>query len=145
MIAVAAGLVLLAGAAAAQNRNINFDMLQAARAGSEATVRALLDQGANPNSRNRFGDSALNTAARTGNLGMAKLMVERGADVNLANLARVTPLMSAAFGGHVEILKVLLVAKAHVVPTDRVEKTRWCAPARAARPASRRCSAPVWT
>ena len=45
---VAALLVLACGGAAAQDRNINFDLLQAARAGSVATVRALLDQGAEP-------------------------------------------------------------------------------------------------
>ena len=36
---VAALLVLACGGAAAQDRNINFDLLQAARAGSVATVR----------------------------------------------------------------------------------------------------------
>jgi len=61
---VAAALLLVAGSASAQQRNINFDLLQAARAGSVATSAALLDQGANPNSRNRLGDSPLNTAVR---------------------------------------------------------------------------------
>ena len=86
----------------AQQRNINFDLLQAARTGSVATTRALLDQGANPNSRNRLGDSPLNTAARNGNVELVQLLLDKGADVNLANLARVTPLMSAVYGGQTE-------------------------------------------
>ena len=54
---VAAALLLIVGSSSAQQRNINFDLLQAARSGSVATTAALLDQGANPNSRNRLGDS----------------------------------------------------------------------------------------
>ena len=37
--------------------NINAELLQAARGGSEAAVRALLDQGAAIDSRNRLGDT----------------------------------------------------------------------------------------
>src|SRR5207344_3636891 len=111
---VAALLVVACGGAAAQDRNINFDLLQAARAGSVTSVRALLDQGASPNSRNRLGDTPLNLAARSGNLALASLLLERGADVDLPNLARVTPLMSAAYGGHTEMLELLLAAKADV-------------------------------
>src|SRR5262245_28213568 len=118
-----AALAAFAVGGVAQQRNINFELLAAARAGSEATVRALLDQGASPDSRNRLGDTALNIAARDGNAALARLLVERGADVNLPNLARVTPLMSAAFGGHAEIVKLLLARKANVKPTDRVQKT----------------------
>jgi len=110
---IAAVLVLVAGSATAQQRNINFDLLQAARAGSVATTTALLDQGANPNSRNRLGDTPLNTAARNGNVELVKLLLERGADVNLPNLARVTPLMSAVYGGHAEVARLLLTARAY--------------------------------
>ena len=120
--ALAALLVLACGAPAAQDRNINFDLLQAARAGSVATVRSLLDQGASPNSRNRLGDTPLNLAARNGDLPLASLLLERGADVNQPNLARVSPLMSAAFGDHTEMLKLLLAAKADVTAVDRVQK-----------------------
>src|SRR5262249_22326328 len=122
------GLIVLTlawapAAGIAQQRNINFDLLVAARAGEEGAVRTLLDQGANPDSRDRVGDTALNIAARTGRTALARLLVERGADVDLANLARVTPLMSAAFDGHVEIMKILLERKADVAPVDRVQKT----------------------
>ena len=120
---IAAALLLFAGSALAQQRNINFDLLQAARSGSVATTIALLDQGANPNSRNRLGDTPLNTAARNGNIELVKLLLERGADVNLPNLARVTPLMSAVYGGHTDVARTLLAAKASVEPSDRMEKT----------------------
>jgi len=53
--------LLVCGAACAQvpQRNINFDLLAAARSGNVAVVASLLDQGANPNPRNRLGDTPL--------------------------------------------------------------------------------------
>ena len=101
-------MMVVCATASGQQRNINFDLLQAARSGSVGAVRTLLDEGANPNSRNRLGDTPLNTAARNGQIELVQLLIARGADVNLANLARVTPLMSAAYGGHAEIERVLI-------------------------------------
>ena len=104
---IAAGtLFVFAAGVAAQERNINFELLQAARSGSVASVRALLDQDASPNSRNRLGDTPLNTAARNGNVELVRLLLDRGADINLANLARVTPLMSAVYSGHADIARM---------------------------------------
>ena len=121
---IATAIVLLVcGTVSAQQRNINFDLLQAARTGSADQARTLLEQGANPNSRNRLGDTPLNTAARNGDVEVVKLLIARAADVNLANLARVTPLMSAVYGGHVEVARLLLATNASVEPVDRMEKT----------------------
>jgi len=77
--------------------NINAELLQAARRGSEATVRTLLDQGAAVDSRNRLGDTPLNIAAKNGHTHLGLYLIERGADVNQKDLAGVTPLMSAAY------------------------------------------------
>ena len=76
-------------AALPQTVNINADLLLAARKGSEATVRALLDQGASVNSRNRLGDTPLIIAAKNGHTSMGLMLIERGADVNIRNLAGV--------------------------------------------------------
>ena len=100
-IATAVFCVLSAGAPA-QQRNINFELLQAARSGSVATVRALLDQDASPNSRNRLGDTPLNTAARNGNTELVRLLIERGADVNLANKGGWVPLYLATDNRNIE-------------------------------------------
>ena len=43
-------MLLAASPLAIGQRNINFELLGAARSGSEASVLALLDQGANPDS-----------------------------------------------------------------------------------------------
>ena len=102
--------------------NINGEFVMAARAGRVDRTAALLQQGANVNSRNRTGDSPLNMAAEKGNLSMVELLLKAGADVDLANLAGVTPLMGAAFTGNVEILRKLLAAGARIEPLDRVKK-----------------------
>src|SRR6187402_312646 len=92
-------LAAASGTADAQKRNLNFELLTAARAGDVASVSRLLGEETNPNARNRLGDTPLNMAARQGQLDLVRLLLARGADVNQPNLARVTPLMSAAFGG----------------------------------------------
>src|SRR3954471_8037877 len=83
--------------------NINAELLQAARRGSEASVRALLDQGAAVDSRNRLGRRVLNIAAKTGQTRLGLYLIERDADVNQKDLAGVTPLMSAAYNGDLEL------------------------------------------
>src|SRR5678815_6011567 len=88
--------------------NINAELLQAARRGSEAMVRSLLDQGAAVDSRNRLGDTSLNLAAKNGHTRLGLLLIERGADVNQKDLAGVTPLMSAAYNGDLELTQALL-------------------------------------
>ena len=119
------GLVLMAGGAWGQAglQNVNSELLVAARSGRVATVTALLEQGANPDSRNRIGDTPLNTAAKKGDAAIVKLMLERGADVNLQNASGVSPLMSAAYGGHADIVKLLLAHKADPTRVDRIMKT----------------------
>src|SRR5438552_19161485 len=92
----------------AQQLNTNFDLLVAVRGGDLARAASLLDQGASSNSRNRLGDTPLNTAARNGKIEMVRLLLAHQADVELANLARVTPLTSAAYGGHDAIVRELL-------------------------------------
>src|SRR6266850_2475373 len=88
-------LCALHTAASAQQAavNINAELVQAARSGSEDTVRRLLDQGAVVDSRNRSGDTPLNIAAKNGHTRLGLLLIERGADVNQKDLAGVTPLM----------------------------------------------------
>ncbi|MDZ4074677.1 MAG: ankyrin repeat domain-containing protein [Hylemonella sp.] len=102
--------------------NVNGQYVMAARAGQVGRVAALLDGGAQVNSRDRNGDSPLNMAAAKGNEAMAEVLLKAGADVNLANLAGVTPLMGASFSGKPELVRKLLAAGARIEPLDRVKK-----------------------
>jgi uncharacterized protein len=106
-------LALAASQHAAAQRNpeqldVNAQLLAAARAGSEAAVRALLDRGADPDSRNRLGDTPLNLAARAGDVELSRTLLQRGASPDRANLAGVTPLMWAAGQGQLETVRMLL-------------------------------------
>ena len=119
-------LLLCSNAAFAQRGtadiNMNGQYVMAARAGQLGRVAALIDSGAEVNSRDRNGDTPLNMAAAKGNEAMAEVLLKAGADVNLANIAGVTPLMGAAFSGKPELVRKLLAAGARIEPLDRVKK-----------------------
>jgi uncharacterized protein len=125
----------------------------AARNGNERLISALLKQKANPNARNRVGDSPLMLAAYTGKLdavdlllaGGAKLnhegwtplhyavfaeqpdmvsrLLDKGAKVNARAPNEQTPLMLAAKNGNITIAKLLLNAKADTELKDQHGET----------------------
>jgi len=74
----------------------------AAREGDIASVRALLDAGADVNQTTEYGWTPLLTAINNRNYGLAALLIERGADVNLANKGGWTPLYLATDNRNIE-------------------------------------------
>ena len=92
-------------------------ILASRQAGNSRTVKFLLDQGADPNSMNIFGATALIAAAAADDIESVRLLLDRGADVNLRPNPGTksfswggsrTPLMWAAFQGDEALLKLLL-------------------------------------
>src|SRR5258708_22756236 len=82
-------------------------LLYAALYGDAASVKLLLDAGADPNIRNDAGASALMWAA--GDLQKVRLLVDHGADVNATSDAGRTPLLIAAGRfGNAAVVKLLL-------------------------------------
>jgi ankyrin repeat protein len=79
----------------------------AARTGSVATARVLLDAGAPVNDRAADGTSPLVVAAHSGHGALAAYLVERGADVNSAG-SGYTALHAAVIRGDVDLVKALL-------------------------------------
>src|SRR5690349_12080216 len=69
-------------------------LMHSAAFGNLATLKLLLDRGADVNARNDFGATALLWAARDPE--KARLLIERGADVNARSKQGRTPLMLAA-------------------------------------------------
>jgi hypothetical protein len=89
--------------------DITDDLLAAARKGDAATVKALLDRGANVNAKSPYGSTALFFAADHGHADVVKLLLDRGAEVNVEDtFYHSTPLTWATQKRNPEIVKALL-------------------------------------
>ncbi len=88
---------------------------EAARKGDATTVKKLLDEGVDVNTKYRYGATALSYACDRGHLEVVKVLLERGADVNVEDtFYHATPLSWAASPAmgrkpqHAEIVGLLL-------------------------------------
>jgi serine/threonine-protein phosphatase 6 regulatory ankyrin repeat subunit B len=84
------------------------NLIESARKGDTAGVKALIDKGADVNAKNKDGDTALMSASLKGHTEIVKALIEKGADVNAKDKAGWTALMSASFYGYIEIVRALL-------------------------------------
>jgi ankyrin repeat protein len=101
--------------------DLSDDLLAATRKGDLGQVKALLDKGADVNSKSPYGSTPLFFACDRGNLEVAKLLIERGADVNVEDtFYHANALSWAAQKNHYEIVKLLLDHGAKS-PADVVE------------------------
>jgi hypothetical protein len=105
-----------------------MEMAQAAFAAnphdSLAMVTALLEAGADVNSRDEYGSTALSWASYRGNKDVVKLLLEQPAiKLDQAGVDGDTALMAAAERGHAEIVEMLLNAGATVSITNEAGET----------------------
>jgi ankyrin repeat protein len=85
------------------------ELLDAARRGDLAAVRALLRAGTDPNVAQGDGLTALHVAAEKGNLEIARALIEARANVETkTRLGGYTPLHLAAQGGHLTVAQALI-------------------------------------
>jgi uncharacterized protein len=87
-------------------------LVQAAREGDIATVRALIAKRADVNETSRDGSTALLWAAYHSDLAMAQALIAAGATTNTANKYGVTPLLQASRTGATPVVQALLRAGA---------------------------------
>src|SRR5262245_8174064 len=87
-------------------------LVEAAKKGDAATVRALIAKRVDVNEPGRDGSTALLWAAYNSDLGMAQALVAAGARVNSANKYGVTPLLQASRTGAAPVVQALLRAGA---------------------------------
>ena len=107
---VVLGIALLTGSILPDDRAL----LDAAKRGDVAAVKAALKQGADPNAAQGDGLSALHLAAQQGNLEVVKLLL--GAKANVEAKTRIgdyTPLHLAAAEAHLGVVQALLAAGAN--------------------------------
>jgi len=104
------------------------EMAKAAFAGnpkdSLAMITALLKAGADVNSRDEYGSTALSWASFRGNKDLVKLLVAQpGIKLDQTNIDGHTALMTAAERGHTEIVDMLLKAGASATITNEAGET----------------------
>ncbi len=93
---------------------LNEQLLKAAKKGDIEEVRLLLEKGADVNSRNMDGWTALMLAAWNGNTETVELLLDEGADVNSKSISGWTALMFAAANGCIKTAKFLIEKGAEV-------------------------------
>ena len=87
-------------------------LIEAAKAADATAVRALVAAGADVNTAQSDGATALHWAAYLEDIDTSALLIRAGADVNRANDLGVTPLLMASTNGHAELVEALLAAGA---------------------------------
>jgi len=90
------------------------DLMREAAQGHTATVHTLLAHGADGNTRDRDGKTALMLAAFEGHTGTVQVLLANGVQVNTQDKAGATALMLAAARGHTNVVTALLAQGADV-------------------------------
>lgn len=105
-------------------KEINYrELTEAAHKGDIKSIESLLDQGANINGKDEYGDTALIKASRNGRTETVRFILDKGADVNLADKNFATPLIHAACSGWTDIVEILSNSGADLGARDSAGKT----------------------
>jgi len=95
--------------------------LAAANDGSSATVKMLLERGANPTERDNQQSTPLLAASAANDIMSIRLLLEHGADANDADSFGITPLMNAAGNNSLKAIELLLARGAAVNAVSKPE------------------------
>ena len=109
--------------ASAGSQDLNKKLLDAAEAGDTAEVQSLLREGANPNAKGGYGNTALMGAAVRGHTETVRALLEKGAEVNAKDNAGWTPLFWAAFSRRTDTVRALLEKGADVNAKNKYDDT----------------------
>ena len=85
-------------------------MMTSSQLGHVEVVRLLLGAGADKNSANKVGTTAMMTASQLGHVEVVRLLLGAGADKNLASNSGTTALMRSSQQSHVEVVRLLRAA-----------------------------------
>ena len=88
------------------------DWEAAIRDGSVERARSALNAGADINSKDRYGNTALMLAAVNGHAAIVRLLIERGADLDICAKYNLSALMLAVINGHADAVRTLVSAGA---------------------------------
>lgn len=107
---ILASLLVLVSLVSARAAEGDAPLLDAVRVGDTASVRALLGQGADVNTAEPDGTTALHWASYRDDVATVDLLLAAGADVDATNRYGVRPLSLASVGGYAATLSALLNA-----------------------------------
>ena len=96
---------------------LNRQLINAADNRDTKTVRKMLEQGADPNSRNNYGETALMEACQYGEPEMIQMLLDAKADPNVQSRDGYTALMEAACSnprGNRDVITALITAGAEL-------------------------------
>ena len=103
----------------------NGELRRAADRGDAARLAELLAQGADPNTRNRFGSTALHLAARHGHLPVVELLLAQGAEASRRDNHGNTAAVLATWGVHREVLQSLIERAADLPEREKEVCLAW--------------------
>ncbi len=89
------------------------DWAEATRTGNIERVQALLNEGTDINSLDKYGQTALMNAATRGDINLVQVLVKHGAELNHTAKYKLTALMLAVINHHKAVVSVLLEAGAN--------------------------------
>lgn len=96
-------------------------LMAAAFGGQEETIRLLIDQGVDLNTRTvGNGENAMHFAALGGHASLVQFFLKMGVDSEVTNNDGDTPLLWAAGAGHADVTKLLLTQGVEINITDRL-------------------------
>ena len=112
-----------AQAGASSCRDINAELIEAAKAGNAAEVEQLLRKGADVNAARKDGTTALMATVQKGHTETVRILISAGVDVNAKRRGGYFALMDAAYNGHTETVTETaideLVQSGNLVPDKR--------------------------
>jgi uncharacterized protein len=91
---------------------LSYDLFDAAKRGCVSLVDRFLDEGAQVEMRDRFGNTPLLLAAREGHAELVRFLLEHGAEIDRANVAGSTALLRAVDANRGRTAQQLLLAGA---------------------------------
>ncbi|MCK4319153.1 ankyrin repeat domain-containing protein [Candidatus Micrarchaeota archaeon] len=103
--------------------DLNEELLRAAKEGDAEAVERLIQEGADINTRDDWGETALTHAIENGHTETAKFLIEKGADVNVKDWEGRTALIRAAEKGYTETARFLIEKGADINTKDILGKT----------------------
>ena len=86
-------------------------------------INKLLDCGADVNSKNHYGETALHSACDIGKLSVIRVLLERGINIKIRNFSGRTALHLAAKSGDDEVVKALMMNKSAINVQDDTGST----------------------